>query len=263
MSTTPPLHVARDGAGPAILMIHGGAQGGPGGAEQFSAQRPLAEQGWELVLPDRPGHGASPSRGPEDLEIDARWVADLLADGAHLVGHSYGGAIALCAAGLRPDAVRSLTLIEAPVFSVAPTDPDAQALREQLASAIGRDNPIEAMVAFAQAVRLPTDRPGPPPTPEELARMGEGLRQMRPPYTWDARASIEAVNAAQIPSLSVTGGWSPGFEAIADELARLLRGERLVIDAGHHFPQLATVSSDPVPGAVFNRALRTFLTDHS
>jgi pimeloyl-ACP methyl ester carboxylesterase len=70
------IYITRWGSGPPVVMVHGSAQGGPaGGAEQFGAQRPLVDHGWELVLPDRPGHGRSPSRGPEDLELDAVWVA--------------------------------------------------------------------------------------------------------------------------------------------------------------------------------------------
>lgn len=262
-SATPalPLHVTREGSGPPILFIHGGGPGGPGGAEQWAAQRPLARQGWELVLPDRPGHGSSPSRGPEDLTEDAAWVADLLGGGAHLVGHSYGGAIALCAAGLRPEAVWSLTLIEAPIFSVDGADEGVQELQSELAGAIGREDPVEAIIAFAQAVRLPRDPNQPPPSLEQLRKLGEGLREMRPPYSWDAAASIAALAQAQVPALLVSGGWSPGFEAIADALAHALDGERRVIAAGHHLPQIAP-DAKGVPGADFNRVLQAFLRVH-
>jgi pimeloyl-ACP methyl ester carboxylesterase len=256
---TAEIQVTRWGAGPPVVMVHGSAQGSPAsGPEQFAAQRPLADGGWELVLPDRPGHGRSHSRGPEDLETDAVWVAELLGDGADLVGHSYGGAIALCAAGLRPQAVRSLTLIEAPIFSVVPDDPAAQAFEGQLASAIAQDDPIATMVSFSQVAGIPRGLLGPPPSPEQLARMGEGLRQMRPPGTWDAGPTIDVVAAAKIPALLVTGGWNPAFEAIADELARRLHGQRLVIDAGHHFPHLAA-GEENVSGAEFNHALKGFL----
>ena len=130
-------------------MVHGGARGGPiGGPETFAAQRPLADLGYELVLPDRPGHARTPAIGREDLELDAVWLAELLGDGADLVGHSYGGAIALCAAGLRPDAVRSLTLIEAPIFSVALDHAGALELARDLAEAIGQPDELSTMLAF-------------------------------------------------------------------------------------------------------------------
>ena len=103
------LHVTRWGSGSPVLLIHGGPQGGPNGGETaWGRQRPLADEGWELVLPDRPGHARSPSQGPENIEREAVWVAELLGDGMHLVGHSYGGCIATQAASLRPEAEETL-----------------------------------------------------------------------------------------------------------------------------------------------------------
>jgi len=67
-------------------------------------------------------HIASPdlsgSPYPSDYEVDARDVVDLLAAGAHLVGHSYGAVVAMLAAATRPDLVRSLALIEPPPWTV-------------------------------------------------------------------------------------------------------------------------------------------------
>jgi pimeloyl-ACP methyl ester carboxylesterase len=258
--TTADIHLTRWGGGPRVVMVHGGAQGGPAGGEhQFAAQRPLADQGWELVLPDRPGHGRSPSRGPEDLELEAKWVAELVGPGAHLVGHSYGGAIALCAAMLRPFATRSLTLIEAPILSVAADHPDVRAFRAQIEAAIAPEDPIAVMISFSQVAGIPVELLKPTPGPEQLARMGEGLRQMRPPYTWNASAAIGTVAAACIPVLVVTGGWNPAFEVIADELVRRLSAQRLLIDAGHHFPHLVAGGTGNVAGSEFNDTIHDFL----
>jgi pimeloyl-ACP methyl ester carboxylesterase len=262
--STEGIYITRWGSGPDVVMVHGGAQGGPAGGEhQFAAQRPLAEQGWELVLPDRPGHGRSPSRGAEDLELEAEWVAELLGDGAHLVGHSYGGVIALCAAGLRPAAVLSLTLIEAPAFSIVADDPDVQALQAQIGEAIAKGDPIATMVAFTQVAGIPIELLKPAPTLEQLTRMGEGLQQMRPPYTWDASTSIDTVADAKIPVLVVSGGWNAGFEAVADELSQGTHARRLVINAGHHFPHLARANEDGAPGDEFNDALQQLLASGS
>ncbi|MEJ0006720.1 MAG: alpha/beta fold hydrolase [Steroidobacteraceae bacterium] len=92
----------------------GSAQGGRlGGEHHFSAQQRLAQRGWQVIAPDRPGHGRSAAPGrPDDAEADGAWVADLLDGGSHLVGHSFGGCVVLAAAASRPLAVRSLTLIE-------------------------------------------------------------------------------------------------------------------------------------------------------
>lgn len=250
------IHVTRWGTGPTVLMVHGGSQGTPsGGRHLWSGQRPLTEEGWELVMPDRPGHGETPSRGPEDYELDAAWVAELLGDGAHLVGHSYGGAIALFAAGQRPQAVRSLTLVEAPIFSVAPQRPEVVELRERLARASATRNKYLAIVRLMRAVNIPRELVEPKPRPADLRSMATHFKTMRSPDTWDATEALATVTAAGIPLLAVTGGWSPGFEAVADELVARTGGQRLRIAAGHHFPQLA---GDP-PGAELNRVLGSFL----
>jgi pimeloyl-ACP methyl ester carboxylesterase len=253
------IHVNRWGTGSPVLLVHGGSQGGPaGGEDQWSAQRPLADEGWELVLPDRPGHGRSPSRGPEDFELDAVWAAELLGDGAHLVGHSYGAVIALYATCLRPEAVRSLTLIEPPIFSVAAGDPDVEAFRARLARASATKNPLLALGRLMRTLKIPMRQMEPKPTPKHIFRMAKHFQTMRPPDTWDASAAVASVNGAEIPVLVVTGGWSPGFEVIADRLAEQTGGRRLIIRAGHHFPQMA---GEPA-GDEFNQALRTFLRQH-
>ncbi|WP_372472278.1 alpha/beta fold hydrolase [Jidongwangia harbinensis] len=58
-----------------------------------------------------------------DYAIDAEDIGDLLAGGAHLVGHSYGGTVAMLAAAAHPDLVRSLALIEPCAHTVAAADP--------------------------------------------------------------------------------------------------------------------------------------------
>jgi pimeloyl-ACP methyl ester carboxylesterase len=77
------MYVEEWGTGPTVILVHGG---GAGGAANFQQQKPLAEH-WRLLLPDRPGHGRTPAYGREDFEKDAPLIADLLDNGAHLVGH--------------------------------------------------------------------------------------------------------------------------------------------------------------------------------
>jgi pimeloyl-ACP methyl ester carboxylesterase len=93
---------------PAVLLVHGTMTWG---TACFEAQRPLAKN-YRLLVMDRRGFGESPDIDRSDYEVDATDVVELLGDGAHLVGHSYGGVVAMLAAGLRPQAVRSLALIE-------------------------------------------------------------------------------------------------------------------------------------------------------
>jgi len=107
------LYVEQWGSsGPQIVFVHGG---GPNDAANFQQQKPLMER-WTLLLPDRMGYGKTPANGRRDFEKDAPLIADLLGGCSHLVGHSYGGIIALMAAALRPV---SVSLIEPAAFRVA------------------------------------------------------------------------------------------------------------------------------------------------
>lgn len=100
------------GAGPCLLLIHGN----PGDSHAF---RPLTAQFGEkfrIVAPDLPGFGRS-TRQLDDYSIraQAERVAALLdqlnLQHCHVAGHSLGGGVAIHLAALRPNQVRSLTLI--------------------------------------------------------------------------------------------------------------------------------------------------------
>ena len=104
-----------------LVLVHGSVVNG---RTTWSAQRPLADR-FELVVLDRPGFPPNPPVARVDFESDAALVAGLLRAGDHLVGHSYGGVIALLAAAQRPDALGSLTVLEPPATRVARGNPDA------------------------------------------------------------------------------------------------------------------------------------------
>src|SRR5215471_9709495 len=115
------LEVLRLGDGPSILFVHGDIVG----AElTWRKQHVLAER-WRLIIPNRPGFGDSPPLERNDFEVEAPMFAELLGDGAHLVGHSYGAVIALLAAAERPEAVLSLTISEPGALKLAGT-PEAE-----------------------------------------------------------------------------------------------------------------------------------------
>ena len=112
----PGIHVEHWGAGPPVLLVHGSVTGG---AMTWDAQRPLAQL-WHLFVVDRRGYFPNPPVEVEDFEVDAGDVAELLTEPMHLVGHSYGGVVALLAAAQRPGMVRSLTVNEPPAFGLLP-----------------------------------------------------------------------------------------------------------------------------------------------
>jgi len=73
----------------------------------------------------------SPEAATQDFVLDTEDLLRLLSaepGGVHLVGYSYGGLSAVLAASSQPQTVRSLTVIEAPLWAAAPDDPEVQAL---------------------------------------------------------------------------------------------------------------------------------------
>ena len=265
-----PIHVTRWGAtGPRVLIVHGGVQGGLGGGPAtFARQEVLGEQGWRIEVVDRPGFGDSPSRGVDDMERDAVWIADMLGDGAHLMGHSWGGAEALLAAGRRPQAVHSLILVEPALAAVVALDPSLQAHPaiqagnvQRARMLLGARTPADYGVAFARDI-APAGPDGAPnmavaalQADRALAgRMGCALLQgrMAPPEAF--RKAIEAVSQAGVPVLLVTGGWSPAFDAAAEALARLLNGRHVVTTSSTHFVQMEGSEA-------FNPAVAGFMRD--
>lgn len=112
------VHVLEAGkAGPPVLMIHGASAN----AREFSwTLAPRLEQDFRVLMADRPGHGHSRRPpGAEALGVQAAQMAGVLdqvapEEPAVVVGHSFGGAVALRLALDRPELVKGLVLL-APV----------------------------------------------------------------------------------------------------------------------------------------------------
>ena len=263
-----PIHVTKWGdVGPRVLLIHGGVQGGVGGGPStYLKQENLARQGWQVEVADRPGFGGSPTRGVDDMEADADWIAEMLGGGAHLVGHSWGGAEVILAASRRPDAVRSLILIEPALTAIADLDPT---LRADPAISAGADarlailmrcqTPAEYGRAFVGLLGSATDDAGPNEfaasldLDQDLAiRVGCALLQGRVASPPALRDAINIISSVRIPVLSVSGGWNAGFDAAGAAIARLTGGRHVIIRAPSHFVQMANAE-------VFNREVDAFM----
>lgn len=108
------LHTFRFGPrGPAqVLAIHGLTGHGRRWESMFSRHLPDTA----TVAPDLLGHGRSSWDAPWTIDANVTGLADLLeADGGRpvvVVGHSFGGAIALSLAAARPDLVAGLVLLD-------------------------------------------------------------------------------------------------------------------------------------------------------
>ena len=262
-----PIHVTRWGdSGPRVLMVHGGVQGGIGGGPvNFKGQQPLAQQGWRLELIDRPGFGQSPSRGPDDMEADAALIAEHLEDGAHLIGHSFGGAEVLLAAAQRPGRARSLILIEPALQGMLMARPGAaQDPAVKAVSGVVMQHLLTATTpgGFAQSFigNLGTSQDGgtngvAAGLASDEARataMGCSLLRARMASPQTLLAAAHAVREAKIPTLVITGGYSEGQEVTGAAVAEETGGRQVVVACANHFIQ-QTVPVD------FNRVADAFL----
>lgn len=258
------LHLDTLGQGEPILFVHASF----GDRDDWLLQHPLADR-YQLRLLDRRGHGLSPARitsaatDPAEFNRQAAGIAHLCGDGAHLVGHSYGGLLALLAAAQRPAAIRSLTVIEPPAYGVARGHPDVDAVVARLAAAYAAipgltPEGFRAQAFAALGFYVP---------PQPLAPRGRKnvVGTMTEPPGWLADVPLAALAAhacSRFPALIVSGDWggpstSPRDTAgracthVCTVLAGVLRAEHAVIAGGGHAVQFT--------GRPFNERLARFL----
>lgn len=215
-----------------VVLIHGSVGNGPA---TWGAVQPLAER-YELVVPNRGGYPPNPALGRIDFEEQAVELAALLGDGAHLVGHSYGGVIALLIAARHPGSVRSLTVSEPPAFGVARGKPEVEKVVADLDAlfAHGPDEPAAFLGEFLAVVGSEIKLPD--PLPPELEQGARALMAERPP--WEAEIQLDGLAAAPFPKLVVSGAHNSAFDAVCDVLEERLAAERAVLPgAGHSIPR--------------------------
>ena len=214
------------------VLVHGSVGNGPA---TFSALGPLEER-FDVVVPNRGGYPPGPVLERIDFEEQAVELAPLLEDGAHLVGHSYGGVISLLIAARYPERVRSLTVSEPPAFGVARGNPDVEQLVAGLNEffAAGPYEPSEYLRGFLASVGSELRLPEPlPPALEQGAR---AAMVERPP--WEAEIPLDELAAPPFPKLVISGGHHAAFDAVCDVLEERLGAERAVLPgAGHSVPR--------------------------
>jgi pimeloyl-ACP methyl ester carboxylesterase len=231
-----------------VVFVHGSVVGAE---ETWRRQLPLADR-WTLKLVNRPGFAGSTPLARGDFDLEAPMIAELLGDGAHLVGHSYGGVIALCAAGLRPEAVRSLTVSEPGCLRVAEDDAAvAQAIANgELLFSRGRDmDPLDFLRLFRGGAGVTRQ------TPKRLdAKLLAGVRLLmaeRP--SWEAEPPWLQLREQPFPKLVLSGRHSSVFEAVCDATAERLGARRDAVSGRGH--------TIPACGEPYNRLLEDFMAE--
>jgi pimeloyl-ACP methyl ester carboxylesterase len=239
------MHVETLGSGPRLVLVHGSVA--PGWMT-WNAQKPLAAS-FTLVVPIRSGYPPNPPLTSIDFEVQARELRDVLEPGDHLVGHSYGGVVALLTAARNRSQLGSLTVLEPPCTRVALDDPEVAAFARVGAELYARGRTLEPepfLRLFLTAVGSDWDPPS--PLPPELEQGVRALQRERGP--WEADIPVADLAALGVPTLVVSGAHHPAFDAICDALERGLGAERVVVPGFGHNPQLSPV---------FTRALLDFV----
>ncbi len=108
------LRAGGGGDGVPVLLLHGV----PETSSCWADVAPALARDRRVLAPDLPGLGGSTFTGPYDVTALVAQLAALL-DGEgvarlDVVGHDWGGVLALALAGLRPDLVRRLVVVNAP-----------------------------------------------------------------------------------------------------------------------------------------------------
>jgi pimeloyl-ACP methyl ester carboxylesterase len=228
------IFVDRFGTGPRVVLVHGAMTTG---AATWKRQAPLGAR-WTMVVPSRRGFVPNPPADESDYDVDAHDVAALLEDGAHLVGHSFGGLVALLAAALRPTAVRSLCLLEPATQALLRGDPDVEAgIAEHERRRVRFTDPRDFLLDFMGALGA-GGAAVPDPLPEEMLQHARLLLVERLPY--EAQIPVAAIASLPCAKLVVSGGHDPSQERVCDETARVIGAEREQLSgAGHMIPRAA------------------------
>jgi pimeloyl-ACP methyl ester carboxylesterase len=176
------FHYQQMGKGRDMVMVHGLFANL---AFWYFSVLPTLARHFRVTVYDLRGHGYSdmPPSGytTNDMAVDLRAILDHLdVSRAHIVGHSFGGAVALHYAALYPERVASLTLADARVPSLQPAFPPRNARRWKVLNAklrqhgidVPEDLPRVAYSFFEELLRLQnrrTRRRKPQP-PQQQAR---------------------------------------------------------------------------------------------
>ena len=223
-------YVRDAGAGPGVVCIHSNAS-------TSSQWRPLMDRlapSHHVLAPDSLGAGRSPPWPADGVVMlqDEVALLETVFDAAgspfFLVGHSYGGAVALLAALARPERVRALVVYEPTLFSLleeeAPGQLAANGIRSAAADAaaeIDAGRPAAAGERFIDYwMGAGTWRRMPEPRQASIAAsMGNVGQWSR--VLFAEPTPLRAFRALKVPVLYLVGAESP---ASSRGVARLLTG---------------------------------------
>jgi len=230
-----------------VLLLHGSA----GSSAMWRRLQEKLAPVYEAVAPDLIGYGrAEPWHDPggPTLDDEARRVEDAIpcCDGDfHVVGYSYGGAVALSLALRNPRRVKSLTLIEPVIFGALKRwgDDESLAILENLRARFAAGIRERGDTRAAMETFLEFWTPGAWSRMPEKHRESALLSASKVLHDWNAAFAFDPA-PRQLASIApqtllVRGDRSPQpMIRLVDALHHLLPGSRMSVvpGAGHLLP---------------------------
>jgi pimeloyl-ACP methyl ester carboxylesterase len=232
------LFYEETGAGEPLVLVHGSWSD----HHNFDAVVPALARTFRVVAYDRRGHSLSerPSRPAtrREQEDELALLIEALGLGpAHLVGTSFGAAIALGLATRRPDLVRTLTAHEPALPAL---DPRTRPVQERIVAAVARVACGDAEGGARQFVEEVALGPGgwellPQTFRTTMVRNAPAMVDEGQDPAW-SDIDGDALSALPMPFLLTRGAQSPGwFEGVVAAVRAIAGPDRAhtYTDAGH------------------------------
>jgi pimeloyl-ACP methyl ester carboxylesterase len=258
------------GTGPTVLLLHGQ----PGSAANWSAVIPALRSRFTVIAPDRLGYGRTGGRAA-GFAVNAEATCELLdrleRRSAIVVGHSWGGGVALALAEAHPERVDGLVL----VASVGPDERIGVVDRVLALRPVGAVVASVALRSAARAlahptVRLMVDRRLPAAATSEA--LGAAWRDggLARSFAIEQRALVDELPALGA-GLAALGMPTAVLYGTADRIVPPVTGDHLAarmgdatvvrVDGGGHL--LPYANPETVAAAVDDVARRAGLADGS
>lgn len=229
------------GSGPGVVCLHSNASS----AGQWRALMDLLAPKFHVIAADSYGAGKSPPRPPNTMLRDEVALLEPIfaraGDPFALVGHSYGGAVALVAAATYPERIRALALYEPTLFALVErqTPRDVDGIRNTVVNAVQAGDKLAAARIFIDfwMESGAFDRM-PERNREAIAAAGQDVDEWRKALFGEPTPR-EAFAKLEMPVLLLVGKRSPlSSRSVAQLLARTLPRVEVVEleDCGHMAP---------------------------